>query len=104
MNGIKEQKHDKTYYNCLYKPLKINILSHDVLIINYDLKKYNLMTFQHRVFQKLSFLAFNLKYTQHSPKEIRMCLNSIIKHIPYTFRDSTKEFVSLSYSKTVYGE
>ena len=98
------QKLEKTYYNCLYKLFKINISSHDVSIVNNDLKKLNLMTFQHRVFQKLSFLAFNLKHSQNSPKELKACLNSNTKHVPYTFRESTKEFISMSSSKTIYGE
>ena len=55
------QKLEKTYYNCIYKLFKINILSYDTLIINSHLKKLNHMSFQHMVFQKFVFLSIQCK-------------------------------------------
>ena len=92
----------KTYYNCIYKLFKINILSYDTLIINSHLKKLNLMSFQHRVFQKLVFLAFNVKYGSYSPKELKDCFHCNKQTLPYNLRESSKEYISLSRSNTNY--
>ena len=97
------QKLEKTYYNYIYKLFKINTISYDTLIINSHLKKLNLMSFQHqRFFQKLVFLAFNVKYGSYSPNELKDCFHCNIKNMPYNLRESSKEYISLSRSNTSY--
>jgi hypothetical protein len=55
------QKLSNLYYNCLYKLFKFQLNNMEFKWINDFLKKYNLLSFQHRVFYRLSIFSFNCK-------------------------------------------
>ena len=76
------QKLCNLYYNCLFKLFKLQLNNMDTNWINNYLKRYNLFSFQHRVFYRLSIFTFNNK------KLISKLEHNSSRAIPYSLRNN----------------
>ena len=55
------QKLCNLYYNILYKLFKLQLMNMEINSVNDYLKRYNLFSFQHRIFYRLSMFSFSSK-------------------------------------------
>ena len=92
------------YYTCLYKLFKFNFTNLSILQIKQFLSTYNLLSFEHKILQKLSFFVFNIKNNLHSPETLKECLRPAETNHTYSLRASTKSAMRSLAIKTKYGE
>ena len=95
------QKLSNLYYNCLYKLFKFQLNNMEFKWINDFLKKYNLFSFQHRVFYRLSIFSFNCK----NNKTIDIIETNLVRNTGHNLRNTnhlTRYHVNLKEGKKTF--
>ena len=92
------QKLANTYYNCIYKLLKINIpiqTLEDFNKLNNELSKYKLDCFQHRLIKRIARFIFKIYKNQNSPSGLKRSLikNGECKTVNYNLRNKMEFFI-----------
>ena len=67
-------------------------------------KNFNIISFQYRIFQKLCYFAFNIKYSPFSLLQFKNYLLESDRIFPYNLSQSSKEHIAMGLTKTNYGD
>lgn len=92
------QKLANTYYNCIYRLLKIKKpirTLEDFNNLNNELSKYNLECYQHRLIKRIARFIFKIYKNQNSPNGLKRSLikNGECKTVIYNLRNKIKFFI-----------
>ncbi len=71
------QKLSKSFYTCLFKLFDYKFGDDNPIIINEFVSKFNLFTFEHRVFSRLLSFAININTDCNSPAMLHGCFGPV---------------------------
>ena len=75
----------KSYYTCLYRLFKFNLVDCTISTVQTFLTRYELSSIQYRVFVKLSIMFYNM-HQPSAPFDLRVLLAQERTVIPYNLR------------------
>lgn len=85
-----------SYYFCLYKLFNFKFINRDVTEINEFLFNFNLITFEYRIFTRLSFFIHKIINYPDSPSELKNLL--IKRNISYNLREMRPYYAHQIYN------